>query len=53
MSPAIWLTGLLIGPVMIAGSYTGKQVLDRIPVHVFIWTVEAAIVLFGIWFLVK
>jgi hypothetical protein len=53
MSPAIWLTGLLIGPVMIAGSYTGKLILDRIPIHIFAWIVEAAIVSFGIWFLIK
>lgn len=52
MSPAIWLTGLLIGPVMIAGSYTGKLVLNRIPIHIFVWIVEAVIVSFGVWFLI-
>ncbi len=51
MSFEIWLTGLLIGPVMIAGSYTGKLVLDRIPVHFFVWIVEATILSFGVWFL--
>jgi uncharacterized protein len=47
MSSGIWVTGLLIGPMMVAGSYTGKLVLDRIPAHVFVWIVEVAIVSFG------
>jgi uncharacterized membrane protein YfcA len=51
MSPAIWLTGLFIGPVMIAGSYTGKRIVDRIPASTFTAIVEAAIISFGIWFL--
>lgn len=53
MSPAIWVTGLLIGPVMVAGSYTGKLVLDRIPARLFVGIVEVAIVAFGVWFLIK
>lgn len=53
MSPVIWLTGLLLGPVMIGGSYLGKVVLDRIPASVFTAIVEAAILAFGIWFLIK
>jgi uncharacterized membrane protein YfcA len=53
MSPTIWLTGILLGPVMIIGSYVGKLVLDRIPINVFVWLVEAAIVSFGGYFLFK
>ncbi|HAR96713.1 MAG TPA: sulfite exporter TauE/SafE family protein [Deltaproteobacteria bacterium] len=53
MSPVIWLTGFVIGPVMIAGSYTGKLILDHIPTHIFVWIVEAVVVLFGIWLLIK
>jgi len=53
MSPTIWLKGLLIGPVMIAGSYTGKLILERIPVHIFEWIVEGAVLSFGVWFLLK
>jgi len=53
MSPAIWLNGLLLGPLMIAGAYVGKRVLDRMPVAWFIRLVECIIIAFGVWFLIK
>lgn len=52
MSATIWLTGLLLGPVMILGSWLGKVFLDRIPGHIFVWLVEGVVLLFGIGFLI-
>lgn len=49
----MWIAGLLLGPVMIAGSFAGKKILDRIPTHIFLVIVEIAILGFGVWFLFK
>ncbi len=53
VSAQMWAAGLLLGPVMILGSYAGKRILDRVPVRAFLRIVEAAILGFGLWFLVK
>ena len=53
MSHGIWSTGFMLGPIMIIGSYTGKQLLDRISTHAFLIIVEVAIVGFGLWFLFR
>ena len=45
------MAGLLLGPVMIAGSYLGKHVVDRMPERVFVGIVEIVLVLFGLYFL--
>lgn len=49
----MWSIGLLLGLVMIAGSFVGKKILDKIPARLFMLIVEAAILGFGIWFLLK
>lgn len=49
----MWIAGILLGPLMIAGSFAGKKILEKIPAHVFLIIVEVAILGFGIWFLIK
>ena len=51
MSSATWLGGLVLGPVMVVGSYMGKRILDRIPTRIFLNIIEAVIAGFGLWFL--
>lgn len=48
-----FLVGLLLGPVMVVGSFAGKHILDRVPERVFIWIIEATLVSAGLLFLVK
>ena len=47
------LVGLLLGPVMVFGSFAGKHILDRVPEGVFIWIIEVTLVAAGLLFLVK
>lgn len=47
------LAGLSIGPVMILGSYLGKRILDRLPEKVFVWIIEATLLIAGVGFLWK
>jgi uncharacterized membrane protein YfcA len=46
------LIGLTLGPVMVGGSYLGKRILDRVPERVFVWLIEAVLILAGVMFLV-
>lgn len=45
------LIGLVLGPVMVAGSFLGKRIVDRVPERVFVWLIEAVLVLAGLVFL--
>jgi hypothetical protein len=45
--------GLILGSVMIAGSYAGKKLLDHLPEAVFFLLVEAALLIAGLNFLVR
>ncbi len=47
------LAGLSIGPVMILGSYLGKRIVDRLPKKVFVWIIEATLLIAGVGFLWK
>ncbi len=44
--------GLLLGPVMILGSYAGKRIVDWLPERVFVLLIEATLVIAGIRFLI-
>jgi uncharacterized protein len=44
--------GLALGPLMIAGSFAGKRIVDRLPERVFVLLIEAVLVGAGGWFLV-
>jgi uncharacterized membrane protein YfcA len=46
------MAGLALGPLMILGSFLGKKVLDRLPEWVFVWLVEATLILAGLGFLI-
>lgn len=53
LTGAAALSGLLIGPVMIAGSWTGKRVVDRLPERVFVSVIELTMTAAGVLFLVR
>ena len=46
----VWI-GLVLGPVMVAGSYLGKRIVDRVPEKAFVWIIEAVLVMAGLVFL--
>jgi uncharacterized membrane protein YfcA len=46
------IVGASLGPVMIAGSYLGKRIIDRIPKRVFVAIVEVVLAVFGVLFLI-
>lgn len=45
--------GLAMAPAMIAGSLTGKRVLDRVPPWFFVTLIEFVLFVFGLLFLVR
>jgi uncharacterized membrane protein YfcA len=47
------IVGSSLGPVMIAGSYLGKRIVDRIPTRVFVAIVEVVLAVFGVLFLIR
>jgi uncharacterized membrane protein YfcA len=51
LTPRAVATGLALGPIMIAGSYVGKRILDRLPERVFVVIIELVLVGTGVWFL--
>jgi uncharacterized membrane protein YfcA len=53
MTASTWMTALAIAPVMIAGSYLGKRVMERLSVRAFTGIVDAVVFGFGLGFLIK
>jgi hypothetical protein len=51
-NPAIG-AGLALGPVMIAGSWLGHQIVDRMPERVFTAVIELTMLGAGMLFLIK
>ena len=51
LTPATAGLGLALGPVMVAGSYLGKYILDRLPERVFVWLIEGVLLVAGAGFL--
>lgn len=47
------IAGLMLGPVMILGSFTGKHIVDRLREQVFVWIIEATLIAAGLLFLLK
>ena len=45
-------TGLALGPIMIAGSFTGKRIVDRLPEQVFVIVIEGVLIVAGLLFLI-
>jgi hypothetical protein len=52
LTHAAALIGLLLVPASLAGSWTGKQIADRIPARVFVIIVELALAISGIVLLI-
>ena len=53
LSGSAVLAGLALGPIMVAGSYAGKRIVDRLPERVFVVIIEAVLVLAGLLFLIR
>jgi len=53
LSDASILIGLAIGPMMIAGSWTGARIVDRLPERVFVRLIEATMTVAGLLFLIR
>lgn len=47
------VVGLMLSPIMIAGSYLGKRIVDRIPERIFVGIVETILIVFGVLFLIS
>jgi uncharacterized membrane protein YfcA len=47
------VVGLALGPLMIAGSFAGKRIVDRLPAQVFVWIIEATMVVAGLLFAIR
>ena len=47
------LSGLALGPIMVAGSWAGKRVVDKLPERVFVLIIDLTLVAAGVLFLVK
>jgi len=45
------VSGLALGPLMVAGSFAGKRVVDRIPERVFVLIIDATLLAAGAMFL--
>jgi uncharacterized protein len=53
LSTDVLLVGLGLGPLMLAGSWVGKLVVDRLPERVFVALVELTLVAAGLLFLIR
>lgn len=47
------VVGLALAPIMVAGSFAGKRVVDRVSPRLFIGLIEAVLAIFGLLFLVR
>jgi uncharacterized membrane protein YfcA len=45
--------GLVLAPIMVLGSFTGKRIVERLPEAVFVWLIEATLVAAGVLFILK
>jgi uncharacterized protein len=52
LTGSAFLIGLSLGPIMIAGSYLGKRIVDRLPPRVFVFIIEGVLVVAGLLFAV-
>ena len=47
------IAGLALGPVMVAGSFLGKRIVDRLPQHVFVALIEGTMIVAGAVFAIR
>jgi uncharacterized protein len=45
------VSGLALGPIMVAGSFAGKRVVDRLPERVFVSIIDVTLLAAGVMFL--
>ncbi|OGQ78809.1 MAG: hypothetical protein A3F90_15240 [Deltaproteobacteria bacterium RIFCSPLOWO2_12_FULL_60_19] len=45
--------GLVLGSIMILGSFVGKRILDRLPERIFVLLIEATLLIAGLGFLIR
>lgn len=50
--PAI-SAGLMLGPIMVAGSFVGNKIVNKIPERLFIVIIESVMVIAGLLFLIR
>ncbi len=53
LSASAVMIGLALGTLMIAGSWAGKRIVDRLSERVFVMIVEAVLIIAGMLFLVR
>jgi uncharacterized membrane protein YfcA len=46
-------TGVAMGPIMVAGSFAGKRIVDRLPERVFVLIIDLTLLAAGVMFLVR
>ena len=47
------VSGLALGPIMVAGSFAGKRVVDRLPEKVFVRLIDVTLIAAGVMFLTR
>ena len=52
LTPLTLGVGLLVTPAMIAGSWLGKRIVDRLPERIFVALIEVVLVVTGLAFLI-
>ena len=45
------VSGLALGPIMVAGSFAGKRIVDRIPERIFVFLIDLTLLAAGLIFL--
>jgi Predicted permeases len=53
LTSATIAVGLALGPIMVLGSFVGKKVVDRLSERVFVFIIDAVLVIAGLMFLVR
>ena len=53
LTSASLVAGIALGPIMVAGSATGKRIVDRLPERVFVTIIETTMIAAGVLFLIR
>jgi hypothetical protein len=53
LSQSTLILGLALGPLMVLGSWLGKQIVNRLPERVFVLLIEGTMTVAGVLFLVR
>ena len=47
------MAGVLLGPIMILGSFIGKKIVDALPEKVFVLVIDGTLITAGALFLIE